>query len=109
MVDVALPQIRKNSNIEKFKKNPHTKINKFGELNPDKTFYVIRINYGGGIFSILLYVLGQIRIAEKMNAIPVVDMKNFSTKYNELNKVNNEMNNNNNNSNNNNKFIVQKQ
>ena len=87
MVDVALPQIRKNSNIEKFKKNPHTKINKFGELNPDKTFYVIRIKYGGGLFSIVLYVLSEIKYALSINTIPVIDMEYFITKYNQDIKI----------------------
>ena len=42
----------KNKNPEYFCKP----VPSFGEKNPDKVFYVIRINFGGGLFAIVLYV-----------------------------------------------------
>ncbi len=92
MVDKPLIRSVNHPKLKDIKNSKNNITRSFGNKNPDKTFYVIRINYGGGIFSILLYVLIQNAIAEKMNAIPVVDMKNFSTKYNELNKIKNTFN-----------------
>ena len=87
MVDVALPPFRFNSKLNKFKETPESKIYSFGEKNPDKVFYVIRINFGGGLFAIVLYVLSEIKYAKSINAIPIVDMENFINKYNEGKKI----------------------
>ena len=87
MVDKPLVRSVNHPKLKDIKQSTKNIFKSFGNNNLDKTFYVIRINYGGGIFSILLYVLSQIRVAESMNAIPVIDMENFSTKYNELNKI----------------------
>tara|TARA_B100000787_G_scaffold169890_1_gene162745 strand:- start:2420 stop:3463 length:1044 start_codon:yes stop_codon:yes gene_type:complete len=57
-------------------------IKSFGIKNPKKTFYVIQRSQGG-LFSILNYVLHHLFIAEKFNFIPVVDMANYYTLYNE--------------------------
>jgi len=87
MVDVALPPFRINSKLKNFKETSEPKIYSFGKKNPDKVFYVIRINFGGGIFSILLYVLSEIKYAKSINTIPIVDMENFINKYNEGKKI----------------------
>ena len=60
----------------------------FGDKNPDKNFYVIR-GFGAGMFSNLQYVLANLRQAELLNMIPVVDFENFNTIYNEPYPVNN--------------------
>ena len=58
-----------------------------GDLNPDKVFYVIRRYPGTGLFSNLAYVMNHIQIANRMGFIPVVDMKNYPTVYNEKEKI----------------------
>ena len=58
-----------------------------GDLNPDKVFYVIRRCPGTGLFSNLAYVMNHIQIANRMGFIPVVDMKNYPTVYNEKEKI----------------------
>ena len=58
-------------------------IMKYGELNKDKTFYVIKRTPGTGLFSNVVFVLNHLLIANKYNFIPVVDMQNFKTIYNE--------------------------
>lgn len=61
----------------------------FGELNPDKLFYIIRRNGGGaGFFSNFVHVLSHIKIAENLDMIPVVDFENFKTYYNENHIIN---------------------
>lgn len=87
MVDRSLPPFRKNLKLDTLSKKDFNKINSFGKKNPDKLFYVIRINYGGGLFSIVLYVLTEIKFAISINAIPIVDMEYFITKYNEGKKI----------------------
>ena len=64
----------------------------FGNLNPDKIFYIIRRSPGAGIFSNVLYVLNHLNIAKKNNFIPIVDMKNYLTIYNEKIPINNNYN-----------------
>lgn len=63
------------------------KIASFGNLNKDKVFYVIRRYPGAGFFSNFIFILNHIRIAESLNAIPVVDMENFPTWYNEKKRI----------------------
>lgn len=47
-----------------------------GNLNPDKIFYLIRINPGSeGILATYLYFLRQLKKLEKSNYIPVIDMQ----------------------------------
>ena len=60
----------------------------YGKKNPNKIFYVIRRSPGAGLFSNLTYVLNHLVVANKHNFIPVVDMENYPTIYNEKNKVN---------------------
>ena len=55
----------------------------FGKLHKNKIFYIIRRSPGAGLFSNVIYVLNQIKIAELNNFIPIIDMQNFTTIYNE--------------------------
>ena len=87
MVDKPLIRSINHPKLKDINKVKENSARSFGDKNPDKTFYVIRVNFGGGIFSILLYVLHQIKIAKNLDAIPIIDMENFPTKYNQLNKI----------------------
>lgn len=51
----------------------------FGDLNKDKTFYVIRTDstQHWGVFTTYLFVLSNIKYAEEHGWIPVVDYKNY--------------------------------
>ena len=55
----------------------------FGKKNPKKIFYVIQRSPGGGMFSNLNYVIHHLLISEKFGFIPIVDMSNYYTFYNE--------------------------
>lgn len=68
------------------KKNFEYKLSSFGNKNKKLIFYVIKRDVGSGFFSNLFFVLNHIRIAEKFNFIPVIDMKNFKTIYNDKSK-----------------------
>ena len=59
----------------------------FGELNPDKIFYVIKRSPGAGLFSNLTFVLNHLKIAKENNYIPFVDMQEYPSIYNELSKI----------------------
>lgn len=74
------------------KKNLTYFVKSFGNKNKNKTFYVIQRFRGGGMFSNLNFVLHHLLIAKKMGFIPIIDMENFPTKYNEKNKVGNSFN-----------------
>ncbi len=63
-----------------------------GDLNPDKTFYVIQRHPGTGIFSNLTFVVNHIKIALDMGFIPIVDMENYTSIYNERKKILNTLN-----------------
>ena len=86
-------KIKKRNNINL---NIRTKflINSFGKKNPNKFFYVIKVdkNGGGGLFSNVLFVLNHLKISRKHNFIPVIDMENFPTRYNENKKIFNSLN-----------------
>ena len=90
-----LPELLKNlkgndyySNSKKGVTEPgQLKIQKFGELNKDKTFYVIKRTPGTGLFSNVVFVLNHLNYAKKLKYIPIVDMKNYITVYNEINKI----------------------
>lgn len=50
----------------------------FGEKNPDKTFYLIRIESTRfGLFAVVSYVLDHIQYAQSRGYIPIVDLKNY--------------------------------
>lgn len=61
----------------------------FGELNPDKTFYVIRLfPPATGFLANYNYILGYMKYAFEKGWIPVVDMENYATLYQEKEPVN---------------------
>ena len=62
------------------------KLSSFGNKNKNLIFYVIKRDVGSGFFSNLFFILNHIRIAQKFNFIPVIDMKNFKTIYNDKSK-----------------------
>ena len=64
------------------------KIIKLGNKNKNKIFYVIKRTPGTGLFSNVLFVLNHLNIAIKKKYIPIVDMQNFTTIYNEPKKIN---------------------
>ena len=59
----------------------------FGNKNKDKIFYVINRSPGAGFFSNLNFVLNYILYAKKRKYIPIVDMENFPTIYNEPKEI----------------------
>ena len=88
MVDVPISynKFQINQKIKNLKIKNKNKFS-FGKKNSDKLFYVIKIKYGGGIFSILLFVLSEIKYAQSINAIPIIDLQNVPTKYNQKDKI----------------------
>jgi len=78
--------ITQNKNFNFYK---NKKIFYFGKKNKDKIFFVIRRTPGAGLFSNLSFVLCNIKIALDNKFIPVVDMENFLTWYNEKKKIKN--------------------
>ena len=63
--------------------------NSFGKKNKDKIFYVIKRTPGAGFFSNLAYILLNLQIAHNKNYVPIVDMKNFPTMYNQKKNIRN--------------------
>jgi hypothetical protein len=61
----------------------------FGNLNPEKVFYVIKRTSHAGIFSYLSFILNHLLVAKENNFIPVVDMCNYVSPYNEKDKISN--------------------
>ena len=60
----------------------------FGKKNKNKSFLVINRSPGAGIFSNVTFVINYFLYAKKRGFIPIVDMENFPTIYNEKNKIN---------------------
>ncbi len=61
----------------------------FGKLNPDKVFYVIRLfPPASGFLANYNYVLGYMKHAYDLGYIPVVDMENYGTIYQQKEPVN---------------------
>ena len=79
---------KKNILFERVKKAPEYKVCSFGEKNKNKLFYVIKRFHGGGLFSNLLFVLNHLIHANKLGAVPIVDMQNFTNLYSEKKKIN---------------------
>ena len=73
----------------KFNLNRNLKyhIYSFGNKYPNKKFYIIQRYIGGGMFSNLNYVIHHISLALELGCIPIIDMQNYPTKYNEKNKI----------------------
>ena len=87
LLEDALPLFKKKNSISKSFIN--FRLYCFGSKNKNKVFYVIRRSPGAILFSNFIYVLNHIEIAKKNNFIPIVDMENFTTIYNEREKINN--------------------
>ncbi len=64
----------------------------FGQKNKDKSFLVINRSPGAGLFSNVTFVINYYLYAKERNLIPIVDMANFPTIYNENNKINSTLN-----------------
>ena len=77
--DIAVPIISNKVKLD----DKFFSLYSFGELNKKKRFYVIRRTPGAGLFSNVIYVLNHISIAKKHGFIPIVDMDNFRSIYNE--------------------------
>ena len=60
----------------------------FGNKNKNINFYVIKRKVQAGLFSNVAFVLDHIKFANKRKMIPIVDMENFYTVYNENKKIN---------------------
>ena len=86
------PQIQKDLISKKKFDGPYYVFKSFGNLNYDKTFYLIKRSPGTGLFSNVTFVLNHLRICKKLGFIPVVDMENYNSIYNEkiaIKKTNN--------------------
>ena len=88
------PLFKNTSNLleKQITKNINYRIGSFGDLNPDKIFYIIKRYPGAGLFSNFSFVLNHLKIAENLNFIPFVDMQTFPSWYNEKYIVNNTLN-----------------
>ena len=83
----AQPLFKKNNSISDT--STSLILNNFGNKNRNKIFYIIRRSPGAGLFSNFIFVLNHLKIAISCKYIPIVDMKNFPTIYNEFKKINN--------------------
>ena len=83
-----LDGVRNNKNLN----SPYYNYESFGDLNKDRYFYLIKRSPGTGLFSNVTFVLNHLIICKKLGFIPVIDMENFKTIYNEKNKVKNTLN-----------------
>jgi hypothetical protein len=83
--NIITKKIINNNELKYFIKN-------FGNKNKDKIFYVIQRLDGGGMFSNLNFVIHHLKISQKLGCIPIIDMQNFPTKYNETNIINKQQN-----------------
>ena len=88
------PKVLKNKKLNNINLNNLNNITykSFGELNKGKIFYIIRRDPTAGFFSNITFVLNHLKICELMNFIPIIDMKNYPTIYNEKNKIKNSYN-----------------
>ena len=77
----------KKNNFLKNYANENSSIFSFGEKNANKTYYVIKRTPGTGLFSNVVFVLNHLKIAREKNYVPIVDMENFPTIYNEDKKI----------------------
>ena len=87
LLEDALPLFKKKDYISS--RSINFSLYNFGNRNKNKVFYVIRRSPGAGMFSNFIYVLNHLEIAKRNNFIPIVDMENFTTIYNEKEKIDN--------------------
>lgn len=52
-----------------------------GPENSDKTFYVIRYMFSGGLFGLMGYYIPQIEYAYSKGYIPIIDLQNYNNMY----------------------------
>jgi len=93
-IDIGIKTLKQN---KEFKKNnkvaaKNFTINSFGKKNSNKIFYIINRSPGAGLFSNVTFVLNHLSICKIFNFIPVIDMENFPTIYNEKKKINKTLN-----------------
>ena len=77
----------RNSDVNFIKDCSNFSFHSFGNLNKDKIFYIIRRYPSAGFFSNITFILNHLKICEKMKFIPIIDMENYPTLYNEKNKI----------------------
>lgn len=78
-----LDGVKNNKNFN----SPYYNYESFGDLNQDKHFYLIKRSPGTGLFSNVTFVLNHLIICKKLGFIPIIDMENFKTIYNEKKKI----------------------
>tara|TARA_Y100000816_G_scaffold292458_1_gene287843 strand:+ start:310 stop:1296 length:987 start_codon:yes stop_codon:yes gene_type:complete len=78
-VDAKFKKIKFLKKIEKNKKKNYYS---FGNKYKKKIFYIIHRSPGAGFFSNLVFVLNKLKFCKEKKFIPIVDMKNFPTLYN---------------------------
>lgn len=78
-----IKRILQRANNEVFHQDLKYKYCSFGEMNPDKTFYIIRpTSKIEGLLSLFFMVMRNIAYAEENGFIPIVDFLNYETQYN---------------------------
>ena len=60
----------------------------YGNLNKNKIFYIIRREPTAGFFSNITFILNHLKICEKINFIPIIDVKNYPSLHNEMQPIN---------------------
>ena len=73
----------RNKDIDLIKNCSNFSFHSFGNLNKDKIFYIIRRYPWAGFFSNITFILNHLKICKKMKFIPIIDMENYPTIYNE--------------------------
>ena len=83
----AKPLFKKNESESEL--NVNLKLNNLEQNNKKRIFYIIQRTPGAGLFSNFIFVLNHLKIAHSCGYVPVVDMENFPTIYNEAQKIGN--------------------
>lgn len=83
----AKPLFKKKKSVSELSAN--LKLNNYAKPKRKKIFYIIQRSPGAGLFSNFIFVLNHLKIANSCGYIPVVDMENFPTIYNENQKIDN--------------------
>jgi hypothetical protein len=82
-ITLKIPTIQEGLTNKTTLNEPEYYFKSFGKLNKDKIFYLIKRSPGTGLFSNVTFVLNHLKICKKLGFIPVVDMENYNTIYNE--------------------------
>ena len=86
------PYFKKKFDINRFLVDSDLRYASLGNKNPHKIFYIINRSPGAGLFSNLTFVLNQLQFCKENHFIPIIDMENFTTIYNEKKKIDNSFN-----------------